>query len=110
MSTTHRLDACGDPLSPGTVQRLGVRRLKHTLRMGNDRAEAACFSPDGRLLAVHAEEDDRISLWSVPDGRLVHMLDSYPASRFHPLTFTPDGRALAVMRDNTVERWGLDSP
>ncbi len=94
MSTTHRLDACGDPLSPGAVQRLGVRRLKHTLRMGNDRAEAACFSPDGRLLAVHDQEDDRISLWSVPDGRLVRMLDAYPATRFHPLTFTPDGRWL----------------
>jgi WD40 repeat protein len=94
MSTTQRLDACGDPLPPGAVQRLGVRRLKHTLRMGNDRAESACFSPDGRLLAVHAEEDDRISLWSVPDGRLVRMLDAYPASRFHPLTFTPDGRWL----------------
>jgi WD40 repeat protein len=94
MSTTHRLDACGDPLPSGVVQRLGVRRLKHTLRMGNDRAEAACFSPDGRLLAVHAEEDERISLWSVPDGRLVRMLDAYPASRFRPLTFTPDGRWL----------------
>jgi WD40 repeat protein len=64
------------------------------MRMGNDRAEAACFSPDGRLLAVHAEEDDRISLWSVPDGRPVRMLDAYPASRFHPLAFTPDGRWL----------------
>jgi WD40 repeat protein len=94
MSTTPRLDACGDPLPSGAVQRLGTRRLKHALRMGNDRAEAACFSPDGRLLAVHAEEDDRISLWSVPDGRLVRMLDAYPASRFHPLTFTPDGRWL----------------
>jgi WD40 repeat protein len=94
MSTPHRLDACGDPLPSGVVQRLGVRRLKHTLRMGNDRAEAACFSPDGRLLAVYAEEDERISLWSVPDGRLVRMLDAYPASRFHPLTFTPDGRWL----------------
>jgi WD40 repeat protein len=94
MSTTHRLDACGDPLPSGVVQRLGVRRLKHTMRLGNDRAEAACFSPDGRLLAVHAEEDERISLWSVPDGRLVRMLDAYPASRFHPLTFTPDGRWL----------------
>jgi WD40 repeat protein len=94
MSTTHRLDACGDPLPSGAVQRLGVRRFKHTQRMGNDRAEAACFSPDGRLLAVHAEEDDRISLWSVPDGRLVRMLDAYPASRFRPLTFTPDGRWL----------------
>jgi WD40 repeat protein len=94
MGTTHRLDACGDPLPSGVVLRLGVRRLKHTLRMGNDRAEAACFSPDGRLLAVHAEEDNRISLWSVPDGQLVHMLDAYPASRFHPLTFTPDGRWL----------------
>jgi WD40 repeat protein len=94
MRTTNHLDACGDPLPSGAVQRLGVRRLKHTLRMGNDRAEAACFSPDGRLLAVHAEEDDRISLWSVPDGRLVRMLDAYPAGRFHPLTFTPDGRWL----------------
>jgi WD40 repeat protein len=94
MSATLRLDACGDSLPPGVVQRLGVRRLKHTLRMGNDRAESACFSPDGRLLAVHAEEDDRVSLWSVPDGRLVRMLDAYPASRFHPLTFTPDGRWL----------------
>src|SRR5262249_16106244 len=59
-----------------------------------DRAESACFSPDGRLLAVHAEEDQRISLWSVPDGRLIRMLNAYPAHRFHPLTFTPDGRWL----------------
>jgi WD40 repeat protein len=83
---------------------------------GTGRALRLGFGAGGALAAVLHEEDDeagppRCSLHA-HDGRTgagfaVIDLERDPVSDW---AFSPDGRALAVTRDNTVEIWALDSP
>jgi WD40 repeat protein len=83
---------------------------------GTDHALRLGFGAGGALAAVLHEEDDetgphRCSL-HVHDGRTgaaiaVIDLEREPVSDW---TFSPDGRRLAVTRDNTVEICELDSP
>jgi hypothetical protein len=79
-----------------------------TLRLG--------FAADGALAAVLHEVDDEagphLGSLHVHDGRTgaaiaVIDLEREPVSDW---AFAPNGQALAVTRDNTVEIWALDSP
>jgi WD40 repeat protein len=76
-------------------------------------ALGAAFSPDGRMLAIMAD-DGTILLWDVQAGRKWTELSmtgyvvsdcSYGASC---VAFTPDGRSLLAARGHDLRIWNLD--
>src|SRR2546423_10498784 len=86
--TTARTDAYGDPLPPGALLRFGTTRL----RPGGS-VVALALSPDGKIVASAAEEDDTIRLWAVASGKEVLQLhESWPTC----LAFSTDGKTLAT--------------
>jgi WD40 repeat protein len=59
------------------------------------------FSPDGSMLAVSAIDTGNVAesgvrVWTVPEGKLVRRL-SYKANAIGPVSWRPDGRALAAV-------------
>lgn len=88
-----RRDAYGDPLPPHAVLRLGTTRLHH-----QSSVQDAAFSPDGRLLASAAVNYAGISLWELPNGRLLRRLTVPPKEGdeawTNALAFSPDGNKL----------------
>lgn len=90
-------DLHGDPLPPHALLRLGTTRLHHQSFMHD-----AAFSPDGRMLASAASnQDTSITLWEVPSGRLLHRLIVTSIDQYWPwtnaLAFSPDGQKLATV-------------
>jgi hypothetical protein len=83
---------------------------------GTGRALRLGFGAAGALAAVLHEEDDEAG----PHRGSLHAHDGRTGAGFAVIdlerdpvadwAFAPDGRALAVTRDNTVEIWGLDPP
>ncbi|HLZ56281.1 MAG TPA: hypothetical protein VKR06_04970 [Ktedonosporobacter sp.] len=71
------------------MQRLQVDELSYEC------SKSLAWSPDGQLLAMGTPEDNKVWLWSVADGRLVHQMETHPmAQRTYGLTFSPDGSFL----------------
>jgi WD40 repeat protein len=73
--------------------------------------DAVAFSPDGRTLAVanyqrpgsaKSEEDDRVLLWDVREGRVRRTLRLPPGARPHGLAFTLSGHLLAACKDGVM--------
>jgi WD40 repeat protein len=60
--------------------------------------QAVAFSPDGHLLAA-GSTDDRIRIWDVRSGTLLHTLTSETIKDVFALAFSPDGRVLASGSD-----------
>ena len=56
--------------------------------------QAVAFSPEGHLLAA-GSTDDRIRIWDVQNGTLLHTLSSETMKDVFALAFSPDGRVLA---------------
>ncbi len=72
------------------------------------------FRPDGKVLAT-AAGDSRIRLWNVTDPeRPVALGKPFTTGEREPrsLTFSPDGRTLAVLTgtSNTVQLWNIADP
>ncbi|HVR86889.1 MAG TPA: WD40 repeat domain-containing protein [Planctomycetota bacterium] len=96
---SERRDAAGDPLPPGAWERLGTARLRH----GSGGSVAAIFSPDSKVLATGADDENSssIRLWDVATGRElrrieVTMRDSGSFASLGPsLAFSPDGKIVA---------------
>jgi WD40 repeat protein len=72
------------------------------------RAGALAFTPAGDLLAG-GDDDGRVTLWSVPEGKVTATLP--PAGvTVHCLAFSPDGRRLALGDSaGTVTVWDVTS-
>lgn len=100
------LDAYGDPLPPDALLRLGTTRFHHRSWIRD-----AAISPDGRLLAsAAANQDVGIALWEIPSGRLLDRL--MPAGDHPPwtncLAFSPDGKKLLTGDiGGNVHLWNL---
>jgi WD40 repeat protein len=67
------------------------------------RTQAVAFSPDGHLLAA-GSTGDRIRIWNVQSGTLLHTLTSETMKDVWALAFSPDGRVLASGSEGIVAR------
>jgi WD40 repeat protein len=66
----------------------------------------ACFSPDGKYLAV-ADANHDVRLWDVATGRLVRRFAGHHAD-VDALAFAPDGKSLAsASADTTILVWNV---
>jgi WD40 repeat protein len=95
----------GDTLPPGARVRLGSNRFWHLAEQGNHGVNDLAFSPDGRTLAALGYQDDCISLWEVPSGRLLRKWEADRADRCGELAFSPCGRFLAVGSNDGLRLW-----
>jgi hypothetical protein len=89
---------------PGHVRHVTVWDLAHGRERATipGRAGALLFSPDGKLLAFESQELSpsgppvgRIRLWDTAAGQEIHPFEAHPGP-LRVLTFSPDGRTLAV--------------
>jgi WD40 repeat protein len=85
------LDGQGDPLPEGALGRLGSTRYRGP-------GYAAALSPDGKLIALLAD-DDSIKLVDAATGRELARLDAakHGGEGIGRLCFSPDGTALASL-------------
>jgi WD40 repeat protein len=66
------------------------------------------FSPGAELLAGSAYLDDVVGVWDVPTGDLLAVLE--PGQEATALSFSPDGRRLAVATaDGVVSLWDIST-
>lgn len=84
----ERRDALGDALPDGALQRLGTARFRGEL------FGAPALSPDGRRIAFTLH--DGIVLHDVTTGREVQRFTVRSADQGQPVTFSPDGKVMAV--------------
>jgi WD40 repeat protein len=63
---------------------------------------AACFSPDGKLLATCEPAGGKVRLWNTANGDESLVIDVSTYGR--PLGFSPDGKALATEEEEGVVR------
>jgi WD40 repeat protein/serine/threonine protein kinase len=96
--TTHLLPARGGGLGSFCIAPLATLQ-------GNDTSlKAIGFSPNGHVLAT-ASMDQKVRLWSMPDGKLLITLEGIDTGR-ESISFSPDGHILALGSDEkTVRRW-----
>lgn len=87
---------------------LASQRLTAVFTHG--RADAVCFSPDGRQFARWDRQAQRISLQSLPSGEIVSSFDT--TGYILVLAFTPDGRTLAAcnMEAGRIDLFGVAHP
>jgi WD40 repeat protein len=85
-----RLDATGESLPPGMVQRLGSSRLQT-----GSSVYALTFTPDGRRIVSSGDRGPLV--WDAADGRPVELLREKPGGIPSQVAVLPDGRLLAAM-------------
>src|SRR5262245_34393201 len=72
----------------------------------NNIIRAVALSPDGRLLAAGQGE---LALWDVATGQKRLVIQQRPPGWLTALTFSPDGRALAVCTSQSPKVWLYDT-
>lgn len=91
-----RSDRFGDPLPAGAIARLGTVRMRHAHSISG-----AVFSRDGKSI-IASDFYSGVHVWDVAEGKEIRRFfqDEYYC---HGLALSPDGRTLAVARnDGTV--------
>jgi WD40 repeat protein len=66
------------------------------------------FSPDGKILATYGSAEAEVSLWSIPDGKLIKILNNVrDYSGVKGLQFTSDGKYLVVDVYTQINIWSI---
>jgi WD40 repeat protein len=68
--------------------------------------EVRALSSDGRLAASSGWHSDRVRLWHVPSGRLLH---EWVLGKRNYVFFTPDSRALVISRGEEFSFWDVNT-
>jgi len=91
----------GDKLPEGAMRRLGTTRFWHLpFEGGNPGTNDMAFSPDGRMLAALGYQDNELSIFAVPSGRLIRRWREGRVDGGGKLLFSPSGKSLAVACDD----------
>ncbi len=74
------------------------------------RSRQGVAKDDEKTLMVTGDQDGRLLLWEVPQGRLVQVMDDGEALAVQSLAFSPDGETLAVGSDGgAIWLWPVGS-
>jgi WD40 repeat protein len=76
------------------------------LCLGGTAGEPGRETTDGQTLAIASDNDHKIRLWSVPDGRTTELTGH--TNDTNSVAFAPDGKTLASdSQDGTIRLWRL---
>ncbi|MFF3484346.1 helix-turn-helix domain-containing protein [Streptomyces sp. NPDC002701] len=81
--------------------------LRKRLIGGTEPVDSLALSPDGHALATHSR-DGKIRMWELPEGRLRHTFSAHGVREV--VTFSPDGRTLAVTTTGDSDGLALWEP
>ena len=99
-----RLDRFGDPLPEEALARFGTLRFRQGYSV-----ISICFTPDGKAIAIagNGSKGRSLGLWDVATGKELFQFDDGKSKiPFGCFTFSPDGKMLAVRRNDNVELLG----
>lgn len=64
------------------------------------------FSPDGRLLASGGTDDNKVKVWELMSGRLLHTITGHD-KQVNSVAFSPDSRLLASAGSDAIKVWDV---
>jgi len=103
LSPDGRLIACGDDSDHVRLWETASGKLLAMLPGKTWRWSSAHFHPSGKMLAT-CGADGVVRFWDLSTGACVNTIDGVHVTTGQPLSFSPDGRTMAVTRPNeTVE-------
>jgi len=88
-----RVDALGDPLPPGAIQRIGSSRLRH----GGD-VNRIRYTPNGKAIAS-ISSDGLLNMWDAVTGKMLWRIKAGNPKSDRALFISEDGQKLAVLSD-----------
>ena len=74
---------------------LDQRKVINSIQSGHE-TEGLEFSTDGKLLLVTNEGGDTVNVYSLPDGKQVHTLNTAPGARPRGIKRLPDGSGYVI--------------
>ena len=74
---------------------LDARKVTNSIQSGHE-TEGLEFSTDGKLLLVTNEGGDTVNVYSLPDGKPVHTLNTIPGARPRGIKRLPDGSGYVI--------------
>jgi len=96
----------------GAVYEFTTGRLLYRFGRPSNNATPACFSPNGKVLAV-TYMTDIIDLLDAVSGELLHSLKYQPSPQhfysYQPLAFTPDSKSLIAGDQDCIRIWDVTS-
>jgi RNA polymerase sigma factor (sigma-70 family) len=100
-----RLDAFGDPLPEGAIERWGTLRF----RPGGGSINRLLLTPDGQTLISSSYYGDRtVCVWEVATGKLVRQFPGHYEEN-GAVALSPDGKELAIGQDAVIHFYELSS-
>jgi WD40 repeat protein len=90
-------------LPDGACRRFGMTRFRH-----EDDMTGAAFSADGKRLATTGRRDG-LRVWDVDAGKQLCHIAVGRMSHWWPVALSPDGRLVALERENSLCLWEVET-